>query len=456
MQSNQQLHRRRLLQGVGACLALPTFESFANPRRGQALAAAVDPRATTSSGAPLRLGFVYFPNGAQQARWWPRGNPDQYNLNTTMAPLQPWQDQLQVIAGLDHLNAEAGPDGGGDHARANATFLTGVRARKTSGTNIRLGVSIDQLAAQRAGELTRFPSLELTCDAVRKSGPCDTGYSCAYQYNLSWQSETTPMTPEANPRLLFERLFGSSEKDGTSSYQVRQAKQKSILDFVLDDVGSLQRELGQHDQRKLDEYLGSVREVERQLARSESFGERPRTTMAAPQGVPSDYGQHIELMFDLLALAYQTDSTRIATLLMAHDGSNRAFPELGIPEGHHYLTHNQEQEEPCEKVGRIDRFYMEHFARFVARLSEMEDADGTSVLHNSMIVYGSGNADGDRHTHTNLPVILAGAGGGRLQPGRYVTLASQPMSNLYLGLLDRFGIHDVENFGDSTGCLADV
>lgn len=449
------LQRRRFLKGLGASVALPTFGSLFG-HGTSARAATSRPLATTSTGAPLRMAFVYFPNGAQQARWWPTGAGKEFEFNQSMQALEPLKNQVQVFSGLDHLNAESGPDGAGDHARANATFLTGVRARKTAGTNINLGVSIDQIAAQRAGQLTRLPSLELTCDSVRKSGRCDSGYSCVYQYNISWRSAQMPMAPEPNPRLVFERMFGVADEGGTSTLQLRQETEKSILDFVLEDTRSLQRQLGNQDRQKLDEYLTSVRDVEQRIRRASDFGEVVRPDMPAPEGIPLNYGEYISLMYDLLALAFESDSTRIATLLLAHDGSNRAFPELDVPEGHHYLTHNQDKVGPCEKIGRIDKFYMKHFARFLNRLNEIEDVDGQSVLHNSMIVYGSGNSDADRHTHVNLPVILAGQGGGGLNPGRYLKLGSVPMSNLYLGMLDRFGVEGVNRFGDADGRLDQI
>jgi hypothetical protein len=411
----------------------------------------------TASGAPLRMAFVYFPNGARQDHWWPTGEGANFSLGPTMQPLAPLQGSIQVLGGLDHKNATAGNDGAGDHARANATFLTGARARKTDSTDIRVGVSVDQVAAQRIGHLTRFPSLELSCDSVRKSGRCDSGYSCAYQYNLSWQSASTPMAPESNPRLVFERLFGSgTPAERQKNYRLRLETQRSLLDFVLDDARSLQRELGRTDQQKLDEYLTGVREVELRIQRSESFGDLPDPRSDTPAGIPPNYGEHMDLMYDLLAMAFQTDSTRISTLLLAGDGSNRPYPQIGIPEGHHYCSHHRNDPDLVEKIGRIDHFYMQHFARFLQKLEATKDVDGRSVLHNSMIVYGCGNSDGNRHTHDNLPIVLAGAGGGTLTPGRYRKLGGQPMSNLFLSLTDRIGVTGVERIGDSSGRIAAV
>lgn len=443
--------RRRFLKGVGACIALPALEAFL-PRSLSASPPAV---ATTPHGAPLRMAFVYFPNGAQQDKWFPTGMGKEFELNKTMLPLESIKDQIQIIGGLDHVNADPGPDGAGDHARANATFLTGVRARKTAGSDIHLGVSIDQIAAEHVGHATRFPSLELSCDAIRKSGGCDSGYSCAYQFNLSWKTPTTPMTPEPNPRLVFERLFGSPAGKGAESIAARRAQQNSVLDFILEDSRSLHRDLSTKDRQKLDEYLTGVRDIEQRIERAENFEDLPRPDIEPPGGIPEDYGEHMNLMFDMLALAFQTDSTRIATLLLAGDGTNRAFPQIEIPEGHHYLTHQRDEDKQA-KVAQIDLYYMRHFARFLQKLDQTEDVDGQSVLHNSMIVYGCGIADGNRHTHDNLPVILAGAGGGTLETGRHIKAGSEPMTNLFLSMLDRLGVESLERFGDSTGRLRGI
>ncbi len=448
------MKRRTLLRGMGLSLCLPLLESMT----ARTLQAAASKVATTASGAPLRLAFVYFPNGAQQKNWFPTGGERDFQLGPTMESLAGLKSHIQIIGGLDQENAEAGNDGAGDHARANATFLTGARATKTSGADIRVGQSIDQVAAEHVQGVTRFSSLELSCDAVRKSGGCDSGYSCAYQYNLSWRSPTQPMTPETNPRAMFERLFGlTAQSDAERAQRLTDSDRRSLLDFVLEDAGDLRGDLSTNDRRKLDEYLSSTRDIERRIAQAAKFPipDQP-SGIEAPAGVPTRYADHLELMFDMLALALQTDATRIATLLMAADGSNRSFPDIGIPEGHHYLTHNQNDTEMHEKVGRIDRFYMEHFARFLQRLNSLQDPDGNSILHNSMIVYGGGIGDGNRHNHDNLPIVLAGNGGGRLDAGRYHSAGGSPMTNLYLGLLERMNIGEIEAFGDSTGTYANI
>ena len=450
--------RRRFLRGLGACVALPAFESLLKPSLTMAATATADTItgqvAASAGGAPLRMAFVYFPNGAIQHTWWPKGEGKDFELARTMEPLSELKDHIQVLGGLDDVSALPGADGAGDHARASGTFLTGVRVKKTAGADIHAGVSIDQVVANQVGHLTRFPSLELTCDSVRKSGNCDSGYSCAYQYNLSWRSPTTPVAPEPNPRLLFERLFGAgSPGERAANLKARQAQQQSILDFVLDDAHSLETQLGSRDRQKMDEYLTSVRDIEKRIEESERFGRTPDPDVQTPPGIPPDFQEYVQLMYDMMVLAFQTDSTRVATFLLANEGSNRAFPEIGISEGHHFLSHHRNQQDMMDKVAEIDRWYMKQFARFLNKMDQTKDVDGKSLLHNSMIVYGSGNSDGNRHTHVNLPLVLAGQAGGTFNPGRYVQAGGKPLTNLLLSMADRMGAKGIERFGDSTGRL---
>src|SRR5262245_52468657 len=354
-QRHASLTRRHFLRGVGACFALPALESILPVSVFADQAKAANALATTESGAPLRMACVYFPNGAIQDAWWPKGEGKDFQFSRTMQPLEKLKDQLQVLGGLDHVNATPGPDGAGDHARASGTFLTGVRVKKTAGADIHAGISIDQVVANQVGHLTRFPSLELTCDAVRKSGNCDSGYSCAYQYNLAWRSPTQPVAPEPNPRLLFERLFGAgTHGERRESLLRRQQQQRSILDFVLDDARNLQRELSSRDKQKLEEYLGSVREIEQRIAKAEQFGAAPDPAVDTPSGIPANFEEYIQIMFDMMILAFQTDSTRISTFLLANEGSNRPFAEIGITEGHHYLTHHRNKQDMMDKVAEID------------------------------------------------------------------------------------------------------
>jgi Protein of unknown function (DUF1552) len=414
---------------------------------------------TTPTGAPLRAAFVYVPNGAIPAAWWPKGEGTKFQLSRSLQPLEPIKGLIQVLGGLDHQTADAGPDGvdgSGEHARANGTFLTGVRLKK-SATDIHAGISIDQVLARQIGPLTRFASLELGCDSVRKTGACDSGYSCAYQYNLSWSSPTTPVTPESNPRLVFERLFGTGAPgERQANLQRRRQEQRSLLDFVLEDARSMQQRLNPQDQDKLDQYLSSVREIETRIERAEQFGAVQDPGVETPAGIPSDYTQYVQLMYDMLFLSFQTDSTRVATFLVTHEGSNLSFDHIGVSEGHHDLSHHQNRPDWVEKVVKIDLWYVQQFARFLEKLEATKDADGNSLLFNSMIVYGSGCADGNSHTHTNLPFLLAGAGGGTLTPGRHVKYGSKPATNLFLDIADRIGIQGMERFGDSTGRLGNI
>ena len=432
--------RRHFFQGLGACIALPAFSSLAHG---------------ASRAAPTRMAVVYVPNGIIPAAFWPEGEPGgAFALSPTLAPLANVHQQLQVISGLTDLSANAGPDGAGDHARASGTFLTGVRIKKTAGADIRAGVSIDQVVANQIGHLTRFSSLELTCDAVRKSGDCDSGYACAYEYNLAWRSHNQPLSPEHNPRFVFERLFGSgSPRERVGNLKRRQAEQKSILDFVLDDARSVNAKLDGRDRQKLDQYLTSVREIETRIDNSTRLKVN-NPDVDAPAGIPDSYEEHVALMFDMLALAFQTDSTRVATLLISREGSNRSFADIGIASGHHDLSHHKNTPDIVEKVKQIDRWYVTRFAKFLEKMQSTEDVDGKSLLDHSMILYGSGNADGNRHTHENLPVVLAGGGSGAMKPGRYVKTADAPITNLFLTMADAMGTKNVESHGDSTGRLS--
>jgi hypothetical protein len=444
------LSRRRFLRGVGACVALPAMPSLLSRAALSGEANASAGAAATAAGAPQRMVFITIPNGVNQKNWWPTGSDKEFELGATMKPLAGVKEHIQVIGGLDHINATAGPDGAGDHARASASLLTGCRAKKTSGADIRLGVSVDQLAAQHVGHLTRFPSLELTCDSVRNSGNCDSGYSCAYQYNVSWRSATAPMPAERNPRHVFERLFGEGSGDERMrNLELRRQQHRSILDFIRDDAKSLARKASAQDGRKLDEYLTSIREVEQRIARLEDIGDLPNPNYETPKGIPDAFGDRMRLMYDMIVLAFETDTTRIATLILAHDGSNRAYPEIGVKRGHHDLSHHGEKQDELDQIAKIDEFHMKSFAAFLERLNASKDDDGNSILHNSMIAYTGGNADGNAHSHTNLPMILAGRGGGSLQAGRYHQLPSMPMSNMFLEMLERMGIQGVTQFGDS-------
>src|ERR1051326_2279935 len=397
--------RRHFLRGIGACIALPAFESL---RPVSLFAAPAGKLATAASGAPLRAAFLFFPNGAIPSAWRPTGEGKDFEFSRTLKALEPLRPHIQILGELDQKAAYGGPDGAGDHARRHGVFLTRVRPKK-SATDIRAGISIDQAIAREIGHLTRFPSLELSSDAIRTSGACDSGYACAYQYNLSWSSATTPVAAESNPRMVFERLFGTGAPgERAENMKRRQQEQRSVLDFVLEDARGMSQRLNGRDKDKLDQYLTGIREIEASIQKAEQFGIAKDPGVETPLGIPQDRAQYVQLMFDMLALAFQTDSTRVATLLLGHDGDNRSLPEAGISEGHHDLSHHFNNEEKIQKLMDIDLWYARQFAKFLEKLRNTKDVDGNSLLHNSMILYGSGNADGNRHPHSDLPLVLAG------------------------------------------------
>ncbi|HZH97637.1 MAG TPA: DUF1552 domain-containing protein, partial [Fimbriimonadaceae bacterium] len=369
-----------------------------------------------------------------------------------LEPLAPVRSSINVLSGLTQHNAFALGNGPGDHARSTAAWLTGVHPYKTAGSDIRLGVSADQVAAQKIGHLTRFGSLELGCERGAQAGDCDSGYSCAYSSSISWRSETTPMAKEVNPRLVFERLFGS-DKDSLESRQKRDRYRLSILDMVLEDANKLKGQLGARDQHKLDEYFTGIREIEARLQKVE--GETVKMALdgvVSPKGIPADYGEHIRLMGDMMVLAFQADLTRIATFMFANDGSNRSFSQIGVAEGHHDMSHHGKDPVKIGKKRTIDRYQAEQLAYILQKMDSIKEPGGT-LLDNSMIVYGAGISDGDRHNHDDLPILVAGKAGGKLKTGRHIRYQNEtPMNNLFLSMLDKVGV-DVEKLGDSTGKL---
>jgi hypothetical protein len=445
-------NRRAFLRGLGACIALPSLESLA-PASADKSARAL---ATTPGGQPLRAAFIGFPNGSNYVRWVPKGEGKNYTLNETFAPMEALKAKFQIVTGLAHDTAKDWGDGPGDHARSGASFLTGCHAWKTKGAKLQLGISVDQVAARQVGHLTRIDSLQLGTEAGRLYGSCDTGYACAYQYNLSWASETLPLPPEPNPRAVFERLFGGAGREAGAAAKARIERRKSVLDFVREDAKDLSRDLGKTDRRKVEEYLAGVRRIEEQVQKYEKFRTPEPGATRPPAGIPDDYPEHLALMYDLLAAAFQTDSTRVVSFAVAPEGANRPMPHLDIAEGYHFLTHHAGNKEKIRKVAKIELWYMEQFARFLSKLDAMKEADGLSVLDNAMIVYGCAIGDGNMHNHDNLPVVLAGGGGGTLQPGRHLKVRRDtPMTNLFVTLLERMGVK-AERVGDSTGKLEDV
>jgi hypothetical protein len=446
--NSRQMPRRTFLRGLGTALALPVLDAMLPVR---ALAAAADAGGATRF--PKRLAWVYVPNGANMTDWTPATTGTGFELPSILQPLSAHREYLTVLSGLaNHQGDELG-DGGGAHARASASFLTGVHPRKTAGADIKAGISCDQIAANHLGDQTRLPSLELSCDGGQRAGSCDSGYSCTYQFNLSWRSETQPMNAEVDPRAAFERLFGNG--DAAASLEAglrRKLYRKSVLDFVLDDAKRLDRQLGEADRRKLDEYLTAVRDLERRIERAEKLGAaHPPAGVNAPEMFET-YEQQIQLMFEVMTLAFQTDSTRISTFIVAHDGSNRPYPTIGIRDGHHDLSHHRGDEEKKKKISQINRYHATQFARFLDRLRSIPEGDGT-LLDNCTILYGSALSEGNTHMPENLPILLAGRGGGRIASGRHVRVDERtPMTNLYRSMLEVSGV-PTEKIGDSTGKL---
>lgn len=436
--------RRTVLRGLGVSLALPWMESLA----------ARESQGSEPAGPPRRMAYIFVPNGVHLPDWTPNRTGYGFDLPYILEPLAPVKDHLLVLSGLTHDKGRANGDGPGDHARSASVFLTGAQPRKTSGANIRSGISVDQLAAQSIGRRTRFASLELGCEAGRSAGNCDSGYSCAYSSNIAWSSETTPVGKETNPRAVFERLFSNSPQKTRDAEAIkREALRKSILDYVTADAQALRPALGSSDRRKLDEYLSGVRDVERrieQTVHSSAFERAP--DYPVPDGIPEDYGAHIRLMCDMLTLAFQTDSTRIATFMFANAGSNRSYRQIEVPDGHHDLSHHGGDGRKHAKIRRINRFHIEQLAYLLQKLRSIPEGEGT-LLDHCGICYGSGLSDGNRHNNENLPVLVAGGLGGSLDTGRHVRYEVEtPLCNLYLSMLERMGV-DADFIGDSTGTL---
>ena len=443
----ERLSRRTVLKGMGTALALPLLEAMQPMTAWGA-----------ESEAPLRLAFVYVPNGKHMQLWTPEKTGTDYEMPKLLKPLAEHRQDLTVLSGLTLDKARANGDGAGDHARAQAAFLTGSQPRKTHGADIRAGISIDQLAAQKLGQRTRFASIEIGCEGGRQSGNCDSGYSCADQSTVSWRTDTSPVAKEVNPRSVFERLFGGTDnKERNASREKRKRYKQSILDLVAEDARDLQKKLGATDKRKLDEYLVGVREVEKRLEKIEQSQSKPiaKPKMEKPTGVPREFKDHARLLADLMVLAFQSDLTRISTFVFANDGSNRTYRSIGVPNGHHYLSHHQGNQEKLKKIAMINEHHVEQFGYLLKKMKEVKEGGGT-LLDNSMVVYGSGIGDGNRHNHNELPILLAGKGGGTIKGGQHIRFRRDtPLMNLYLSMMDRVGIR-LDSFGDSTGRLKDL
>ncbi len=438
MITRKALPRRTFLRGVGTAVALPFLDAM------------TPAMASSQTKAPVRMAFVYVPNGIDMRHWIPAEGA-LGELPRILKPMEPFKSDMLVMSNLTHNNGRALLDGAGDHGRCCGAYLTGVQPRKTA-VDIKAGISIDQIVANAIGNQTRFPSLEVGLEDARQAGDCDSGYSCAYTNNLAWRSETQPLPPILDPRAMFERLFGR-DASLTPAERARQSKyRRSILDFVSDDTRKLQTSLGPTDKRKLDEYLSSIREIERQIERAEKDNARVDPGMDKPYGVPADFAEHFKLMSDMITVAFRADLTRVVTFLVTREGTSRAYREIGISDAHHPLTHHRGNEEMVEKVRQINRYHVQQFAGWIDKLSKTPDGDGT-LLDSAMIIYGSGLADGNRHTHHDLPVLLAGGGNGKLKPGRHVKYAVEtPMANLFIAMLDKMGV-TAEQLGDSNGKL---
>lgn len=455
MSSRFSVSRRTMLRGLGVGMALPMLEAMMPGGLG-AVASAASP--AVAAAAPLRMAAFFLPNGMCMEDWTPSAEGSGFEFPNTLKALEPVKDQVNVLSGLALDNGRAKGDGPGDHARSAASFLTGAHPYKTAGADIRLGVSLDQVAAKHVGNQTRLPSLELGLERGALAGNCDSGYACAYVSNISWSSDTTPVPKEVNPSSVFERLFGSkNDREAAESRAKRLRFRKSILDLVADDAKRLGRDLGKNDQRKLDEFTTSVREIEKRVERDREQQLRQKAEtklpdMAQPEGIPDDVKEHFRLMADLLVLAFQMDLTRVSTFMIASDGSDRVYRSLGVTEGHHTLSHHNNATEKLDQIRKIDKFHVEQFAYFLEKLAAIREGE-RSLLDNSMVLFGCGIGDGNRHNHNDLPILLAGRGGGTIAPGRHLKYdKNTPLCNLYVSMLERMGVKS-ERFGDSTGAL---
>lgn len=439
-----QISRRTILNGLGVSLSLPWLEAMGP---ATAWAENADPKTV----APNRMAFLYVPNGKHMPDWTPQQTGRDFELSPTLKPLEPVKEKLLVLSGLTADKARAYGDGGGGHARAMAAFLTGVHPNKTDGTDIRNGISVDQAAAARMGNRTRLPSLEVGTENGAMAGNCDSGYSCVYTSTMSWRSATQPLPKQVNPKIVFERLFGSGDKAQTK----RNARRKSILDYVREDSKGLAGGLSKNDQRKLEEYFSSIRDIEQRMERAENLPPVKVPDYPVPTGIPANYEEHIHLMCDLLVLAFQADVTRIATFVLANEASNKPYPFINVPEGHHDLSHHGGDAAKHAKLKKINLFHTQQFAYLLSRLNEIQEGEGT-LLDHSMIVYGSGIHDGNAHDHADLPIVLAGGGSGTLKPGRHIRYEKEtPLNNLWMSMLNRMDV-TVEKLGDSTGTLPDL
>jgi hypothetical protein len=437
------LSRRTVLKGLGAAISLPFLDAMTPAfAHGARLGA-----------APVRLAWFYLPNGIDMRHWTPGMEGPLGALPSILAPLEPVKNDLLVLSNLTTHWGRPLQAGAGDHGRALGSYMTGVEVYRTAGADLKLGVSADQIAARAVGHLTRLPSLEVGLEEARQAGNCDSGYSCAYAYNLAWKTETQPLPPISDPRGLFERLFGSDVVEPPAARARRLAMRQSILDDVLDSTHRLQSTLGGTDRRKVDEYLTSVREIEQQVARAAKEGVVIDPGIEKPFGVPTEFPEYFRLMTDMMIVAFKADITRISTMIVGREGSVRSYPEIGVGDGHHPLTHHQGNLEMLAKVRQINELHARLFAEFLVKMKSTPDGD-SNLLDQSLIVYGSGLSDGNVHTHDQLPTVLAGRGGGFVRPGRHVIYQREtPVTNLFATMIERLGVRP-GHIGDSTDRLA--
>jgi hypothetical protein len=432
------ISRRTALRGLGASLALPWLDAM-TPAFG-----------ASRAPAPRRLAFVYVPNGKNMADWTPKAEGAQFDLPAILEPLQEYRQDLLLLTGLTADKARSHGDGGGDHARALGAFLTGAQPKKTDGADIRAGISADQVAAQAVGDRTRLSSLEIGCESGSMAGNCDSGYSCVYSSTMVWKSATQPLPKEVNPKTVFDRLFGGGSAEERSK---ARAQRKRVIDLVREDTKDLGGKLGRQDQQKLDEYIASVRDVEERMERAAKLPEaKPPEGVQRPSGIPASMEEHIRLMADLMTLAFQADVTRVCTFVVANEGSNKPYPFIGVPEGHHDLSHHGNDKAKMAKIAQINQFHVKQLAYLLGRLRSVKEGDG-SLLDQVMLAYGSGNSDGNRHNHEDLPILVAGKGGGSIRTGRHVRVPKEtPLNNLWLALLQRVDVK-LASLGDSSGTL---
>jgi hypothetical protein len=433
------LPRRTFLRGAGATLALPFLD---------AMVPALTAMAQTPAKPPLRLGWIYFPNGVTVADWTPRATGSNYALTPSLAPLAPFRNQMLVVSGLAHRQAEAMGDGSGDHARASAVWLSGVHPKRTEGADVQAATTVDQIAAQTLGRDTLLPSLELSLEDTFMIGNCDNGYSCAYSNAVSWRTDKTPLPGEANPRVVFERMFSDAPSGGLAAHL---RENRSILDSVNEEIGRLQSALGATDRAKVGQYLDAVREIERRIQRAEErFGASEVPQPERPIGIPETVDEHARLMFDLQALALQADITRVFTFMIGREQSNTVYPASGTNEPHHPVSHHGLDPKKLAALSKINLYHVKLFTRFLEKLQATPDGDG-NVLDHSIIVYGSGLSDSDQHSHVDLPTLIVGGGNGRIKGGRHLGYpAYTPQNNLWLSLLEKAGC-PVDHYGDSSG-----